>query len=79
LSAQLSPKERKDIEEGPTNNLEAYAWANESDLAFGQLIILIKTPNDLLQYGSLKVDPGWDPLRRDPRFDKLLAKLAPHD
>jgi hypothetical protein len=24
LSAQLSPKERKDIEEKPTNNLEAY-------------------------------------------------------
>jgi hypothetical protein len=30
-------------------------------------------------YGVLKLDPDWDPLRKDPRFDKLLAELAPHD
>jgi NACHT domain-containing protein len=28
-------------------------------------------------YGQLKRDPYWEPLRRDPRFDKLLAELAP--
>jgi hypothetical protein len=32
-----------------------------------------------INYGCLKTYPGWDPLRKDPRFDKLLAKLAPHD
>jgi hypothetical protein len=54
-----------------------YAWANESDLAFEQLNILIKLPGLVLTYGDLKTDPFWDPLRKDPRFDKLLAELAP--
>jgi serine/threonine protein kinase/tetratricopeptide (TPR) repeat protein len=53
-----------------------YAWANESDLAFEQLVILTDTPNRLLTYGSLNADPTWDPLRMDSRFDKLVAQLA---
>jgi serine/threonine protein kinase len=55
-----------------------YAWANEPDLAFEQLVTLINTPNRLLTYGSLKVDPTWDHLRKNPRFEKLLARLAPN-
>lgn len=56
------------------------AWANQFDLAFEQLDIVIQVPSgDSLSYGDLKTDPGWDPLRKDPRFDKLLAKLAPRD
>ena len=55
-----------------------YAWADEPDLAFKQLDVLIKMPGPLT-YGSLKFDPSWDPLRKDPRFDKLLAELAPRD
>jgi hypothetical protein len=27
----------------------------------------------------LKLDPYWEPLRKDPRFEKLLAELAPKD
>ena len=57
-----------------------YAWADERNFAFEQLNILVKIPNNgFLNYGDLKLDPGWDPLRKDPRFDKLLAKLAPRD
>jgi tetratricopeptide (TPR) repeat protein len=26
-----------------------------------------------------QIDPAWDPLRKDPRFEKLVAQLAPHD
>ena len=55
-----------------------YAWANQPELAFEQLDILIKIPGGLT-YGDLKTYPGWDPLRKDPRFDKLLAELAPRD
>jgi len=56
-----------------------YAMLNESESAFEQLTILIKMPASGLSYGDLKTDPGWDSLREDPRFDKLLAELAPRD
>jgi hypothetical protein len=39
---------------------------------------LPKTPNGIW-YGQLKLDRYWDPLREDPRFEKLLAELAPKD
>jgi TolB-like protein/Flp pilus assembly protein TadD len=55
------------------------AWANQLDLAFEQLNILVKIPAGRLNYGDLKTNPGWDPLRKDPRFDKLLAELAPRE
>jgi hypothetical protein len=55
-----------------------YALANQADLAFEQLEILVKVPSHL-NYGDLKTNPAWDPLRKDPRFDKLLAELAPRD
>lgn len=31
----------------------------------------------MLSYGSLKLHPFWDPLRGDPRFEKIVASLAP--
>ena len=37
-----------------------------------------KTPNGS-NYGSLKLEQDWDPLRHDPRFDKIVASLAPKD
>jgi hypothetical protein len=30
-------------------------------------------------YGALKLLPFWDPLRGDPRFEKIVASLAPKD
>jgi tetratricopeptide (TPR) repeat protein len=55
-----------------------YAWTNEFDLAFETLSPLIKMPFGIF-YGQLKREPYWEPLRKDPRFDKLLAELAPKD
>jgi len=71
----------KDAEIGPglvANLAIVYAWTNEPELAFQELTIAVNTPNAIL-YGQLKLDPAWDPLRKDPRFDKLLAELAPKD
>ena len=71
----------KDALDGPavmTNLALVYAWTNEFDLAFETLVPLTKMPSGVY-YGQLKLDPFWDPLRKDPRFDKLLAELAPHD
>ena len=56
-----------------------YALTGQLDAAFEQLKILIKIPSGSLNYGDLKTNPAWDPLRKDPRFDKLLAELAPRD
>ncbi len=71
----------KDAWEGPrivTNLAVVYAWTNELDLAFQQLAISVHTPGGI-SYGELKLDPAWDSLRKDPRFEKLLAELAPKD
>ena len=54
-----------------------YTWTGELDLAFATLEPLSKMPFDL--YGQLKRDPYWEPLRRDPRYEKLFAGLAPKD
>jgi serine/threonine protein kinase/Tfp pilus assembly protein PilF len=69
----------KDAVDGPClliNLAAVYAWTNELDLAFQTLGPLTKTPGGVY-YGLLKCDPLWDPLRKDPRFDQLLAELAP--
>ena len=71
----------KDAVDGPNLVRElavVYAWANEPDLALETLGPLIKIPKGV-SYGNLKLDPSWDPIRKDPRFEKLLAELAPRD
>jgi serine/threonine protein kinase/tetratricopeptide (TPR) repeat protein len=71
----------KDAVDGPQlmeHLAVVYAWTNECDLAFQVLDPLAKTPNGIY-YGPMKLDPRWEPLRADPRLDKLLAELAPED
>jgi len=53
-----------------------YAWTGEKDPAFEQLSAAAKLPG-YLSYGELRLHPYWDPLRSDPRFDKIVASLAP--
>jgi hypothetical protein len=52
------------------------AWSGEPDLALSQLHELARIPAGV-HYGHLVLDPLWDPLRGDPRFDKIVASLAP--
>jgi hypothetical protein len=52
------------------------AWSGDLDAAFATLAASAKTANGVY-YGQLKRDPYWEPLRQDPRYDKLLAELAP--
>jgi hypothetical protein len=52
------------------------AWTGDYDLACEQLATAIRYPGSL-GYGQLKLLPFWDPLRGDPRFEKIVASLAP--
>ena len=54
------------------------AWTGEKDLACEQLERAIRLPG-CLSYGHLKLLPLWDPLRGDPRFEKIVASLAPKE
>jgi TolB-like protein/Tfp pilus assembly protein PilF len=55
------------------------AWAGEKEIALQQLEAGLRAPveGNMLSYGALKLLPFWDPLRGDPRFEKIVASLAP--
>jgi tetratricopeptide (TPR) repeat protein len=66
----------KDVSErvwAVTNLAMIAAWVGDKDLAFEQLESIIRLPNPL-SYGGLKLFPWWDPLRGDPRFEKILKE-----
>jgi TolB-like protein/Tfp pilus assembly protein PilF len=49
------------------------AQTGEIDSAIAALPHLLEVPNGVT-VGNLRVDPLWDPLRKDPRFQKLIAE-----
>jgi tetratricopeptide (TPR) repeat protein len=57
------------------------AWAGEKDLALQQLEAGLRAPTASIavSYGALKLLPFWDPLRGDPRFEKIVALQAPKE
>jgi TolB-like protein len=58
------------------NLARIYALTGEKDLALKQLEIVSKIPRGP-SYGELRLDLEWDSLRGDPRFEKIVASLAP--
>jgi TolB-like protein/class 3 adenylate cyclase len=54
------------------------AWVGEKDLALQNLANAAQLPG-FLSCGRLKLLPWYDPLRGDPRFDKIVASLAPKE
>jgi TolB-like protein/class 3 adenylate cyclase/Tfp pilus assembly protein PilF len=55
------------------------AWTGDKELAMQQLEAGLRAPiaAQMLSYGALKLHPLWDPLRGDPRFESIVASLAP--
>jgi tetratricopeptide (TPR) repeat protein len=59
-----------------------YMWTGERDAALQQLAEVAKLPVPIapaspgLTAGELKLDPLWDELRSDPRFDSIVAEAA---
>jgi len=59
-----------------------YAWIGQNDLAIAELTPLINRPAVggficLPTYGDFRLNPLWDPLRNDARFEALVQRLAP--
>ena len=76
-AVELLP-ESQDALDGPraTETLaQIYAWTGESDEAFRLLDHLLVVPSGLT-VPMLKLDPAWDPLRKDPRYQALIDKYA---
>ena len=71
----------KDVIAGaaPLKNLAmVYSWSEDLDQAFDLLSSLSKMPFGIY-YAQLKREPYWEPLRKDPRYQKLLAELVSRD
>jgi TolB-like protein/Flp pilus assembly protein TadD len=51
--------------------------AGEKELALQELERLAQMSGNPISFGNLKFSPEWDSLRGDPRFEKIVASLAP--
>ncbi|HXA08842.1 MAG TPA: tetratricopeptide repeat protein, partial [Chthoniobacterales bacterium] len=73
-AAQLLPESR-DAFDGPQVTIgqaQVLAWAGENERALELIKRSLSTPNGTT-VPLLKIDPGWDPIRSDPRFQQLIA------
>jgi serine/threonine-protein kinase len=71
----------KDAYDGPLvleGLAQVYVWTGEKERAMEVMEKLVRFPG-YVAYGYLLRDPIWDPLRGDPRFEKILASLAPKE
>ncbi len=76
-ATQLRP-ESKDAFEGPAITAqvaEIYAIVGDNNRAIEMLDGLLSRPSDVTVSG-LKLNPVWDPLRKDPRFQALIDKYG---
>jgi len=74
-AVELLP-ESQDALEGPKTAValaQIYAWTGENDQALQLLERSLSTPNGVT-VPSLRLDPIWDPLRSDPRFQALIDR-----
>ena len=76
-AVELLP-ESQDAFDGPQETAalaQIFAWTGESDEAF-RLLDHLLTIRSGLTVPIFKLDPAWDPLRKDPRFQTLINKYA---
>ena len=76
---KLTFRAPKDARSGPATIVclaRIAAWIGDKDLACEQLAAAIRH-SSYVSYGELNLMPWWDPLRGDPRFEQIVASLAP--
>ncbi len=76
---QLSPVNKNAIEGATLVRYLTiiYAWTGEKDRAIERLTETTQLPGSHISYGYLRLHPLWDPLKGDPRFEAIVASLAP--
>src|SRR5437667_479581 len=77
-AVELVP-ESQDAFDGPLGTAalaQISARTGEFDEAFRLLDHLLTVPTHGLTVPMLKLDPAWDPLRKDPRYQALIDKYA---
>jgi len=57
---------------------QVYTWSNQPDHAIEVLEKLVAMPS-YINYARLRFHPMWNPLRGNPRFEKIVASLAPKE
>ncbi|HEX8678759.1 MAG TPA: tetratricopeptide repeat protein, partial [Chthoniobacterales bacterium] len=67
VAKEVPPKQRSTL-----NLAQVYAWVGEPDLAWQQIERFFALPPAGHTVHNFRLDPAWDPLRNDPRFQKLL-------
>jgi TolB-like protein/Tfp pilus assembly protein PilF len=76
-ATELLP-ESKDAFDGPSMTIQLaqiYTWTDETDQALQLVEHSLNTPAGITA-PLLKLDPVWDPIRKDPRFQALIDKYS---
>jgi tetratricopeptide (TPR) repeat protein len=78
-AVELVPAEKNALEGAMLTQYLAviYAWTGDRNRAIERLAEAAKLSGSHVTYGHLRLNPLWDPLRADPRFEAIVASLAP--
>ena len=74
-AVELEPFSKNALE-GPFNHIRlayVYSMVGEHDKALDEIEFLLSIPGNFTTW-DLKLNPFWDPLRDNPRFQELIEK-----
>ena len=76
--ARADPKDRLTVGRNAAARARIAMHCGEKAFAIDQVAIAAENQGtESVTYGDLKMNPQWDPLRGDPRFEQIVNSLAP--